>query len=352
MVTQADQFSLERRGIIMRPDPARPYEAGGVLNPATASHNGKTYLLYRSVAGTPHNYSRIMLAELLPKGNGLETRRLDICALEPQETYEKWRDGVHGGVEDPRITPLEDGSYIMAYTAYGDGPGGDALPRIALARSTNLLDWERLGLINYTPLSLKGRHSGQTYNLDLQTVSNKDAMLFPEKIGGRYVLMHRPTFPTAIAQDQGEPASIWLSYSDDLLTWTDHSLILGPAAPWESLKTGGGTPPLRTEQGWLIFYHAVEGASDTDPDRVYRAGAALLDLHDPRRVLYRSAQPVLSPATAQEQVGIVNNVVFPTGILPLPDGRVQVVYGMADQAIGLAETVRPVERGTWKVKRE
>lgn len=342
MVIQADQFTLERRGIIMSPDVSRPYEAGGVLNPAVARHNGKTYLLYRAVAGEPPNYSRVMLAELHPKGDGLEAHRMDICALEPQAPYELWRDGVHGGVEDPRVTPLEDGSFIMAYAAYGDGPGGDALPRIALARSTNLLAWERLGLIKYTPLQLVGRQSGRTYTIDLQTVSNKDAMLFPEKIGGRYVLMHRPTFPPAVAQDQGEPASIWLSYSDDLLTWTDHTMILSPAAAWEGLKTGGGTPPLWTSQGWLIFYHGVEGYSDADPNRRYRAGAALLDLKDPRKVLYRSAHPVLEPGTRHEQVGIVNNVVFPTGVLPLPDGRVQVIYGMADQAIGLAETVRPV----------
>ena len=108
------------------------------------------------------------------------------------------------------------------------------------------------------------------------------------------------------------------------------------------MKTGGGTPPLRTKQGWLIFYHAVDGDSDTDPDRKYLAGAALLDLQNPREVIYRSAQPVLRPGTKEEQVGVVNNVVFPTGYLLLADGRVQVVYGMADQAIGLAETVRPV----------
>ncbi len=102
---------------------------------------------------------------------------------------------------------MEDVSFIMVYTGYGDGPGGDALPRIALARSTNLLTWTRLGLINYTPLQLTGR-SGKVYTIDLQTVSNKDAMLFPEKIGGRYVLMHRPTFQPEIAQDHGLPASV------------------------------------------------------------------------------------------------------------------------------------------------
>jgi predicted GH43/DUF377 family glycosyl hydrolase len=341
MVTEAEQFLLERRGIVIEPDLNRAYEAGGVLNPATGQHNGTSYMLYRSVAAEPHNYSRIMLAELHPKGDGLEAKRLDKAALEPQEAYEKWRDGVHGGVEDPRVTPLEDGTYIMAYTAYGDGPGGDALPRIALARSNNLLDWERLGLIKYTPLELKGR-SGQTYTIDLQTISNKDAMLFPEKIGGSYVLMHRPTFPPAIAKDHGVPASIWLSYSDDLITWTEHTLVLSPEQPWERLKTGGGTPPLRTKKGWLIFYHAVDGTSDTDPDRKYLAGAVLLDLKDPRKVIYRSAQPVLKPGTKEEQVGVVNNVVFPTGYLLLADGRLQVIYGMADQAIGVAETVRPV----------
>ena len=341
MTTETDQFRLERRGIIIEPDPNRPYEAGGVLNPATARHNGVSYLLYRSVAAEPVNYSRIIVAELHPRGDGLEARRLDKIALEPEAPYEKWQDGVHGGVEDPRVTPLEDGTYIMAYTGYGDGPGGDALPRIALARSTNLLDWERLGLIKYTPLELKGR-SGRTYTIDMQTISNKDAMLFPEKIGGRYVLMHRPTFPHAIAQDHGVPASIWLSYSDDLVTWTDHTLLLSPQESWERLKTGGGTPPLRTPEGWLIFYHAVDGDNDADPDRKYLAGAALLDLADPRKILYRSAEPVLKPGTKEEQVGVVNNVVFPTGFLTLPDGRVQVIYGRADQAIGLAETVRPV----------
>ncbi|HEX2914512.1 MAG TPA: glycosidase [Chloroflexia bacterium] len=341
MTTDTEKFALERQGIVLEPDYNRPYEAGGVLNPASAYYNGKAYLLYRSVAAEPVNYSRIMLAELHPAQGGLVAERLDICALEPEAPYEKWRDGVHGGVEDPRVTPMQDGSFIMVYTAYGDGPGGDAVPRIALARSSDLKHWERLGLARYTPLELKGR-SGTTYNLDLQTVSNKDGMLFPEKIGGRYALLHRPTFAPEVARDHGVKASIWLSFSDDLLTWTDHHLLLTSEAGWENLKTGGGTPPLRTPEGWLIFYHAVEGESDADPDRRYMAGAALLDLADPRKVLYRSKAPVLAPDTEAEKVGVVNNVVFPTGVLPQPDGRVLVIYGMADLAIGVASTIKPV----------
>lgn len=342
MLSYMQQYTLERRGIVLSPDPALPYEAGGVLNPATVYYQGVPYLLYRAVAAHPHNYSRIMLAELRPQNGRLVAHRLEHCALKPQASYEKWQDGEHGGVEDPRVTPLLDGSFIMAYVAYGDGPGGDAIPRVALARSTNLWDWERLGLIRYTPLLLRGKQSGKLYTLDLQTLSNKDAAIFPEKIGGRYVLMHRPTFPPEISRDLGETASIWLSYSEDLLTWSNHQLLMSSAARWENLKVGGGTPPLRTSRGWLFFYHGVEGQSDADPQRRYAAGAALLDLSDPRQVLYRSAHPVLAPDTEQERVGVVNNVVFPTGVLPLEDGRVQVIYGMADQAIGLAETVQPV----------
>ena len=90
MTTETDQFRLERRGIIIEPDPNRPYEAGGVLNPATARHNGVSYLLYRSVAAEPVNYSRIIVAELHPRGDGLEARRLDKIALEPEAPYEKW----------------------------------------------------------------------------------------------------------------------------------------------------------------------------------------------------------------------------------------------------------------------
>src|SRR4051794_24436498 len=118
MVTETENYTLERRGIIIEPDMDRPYETGGALNPATAQYKGTSYLLYRSVAAEPHNYSRIMLAELRPDGERLTAHRLDMCALEPQESYEKWADGVHGGVEDPRVTKMEDGSYIMAYTAY------------------------------------------------------------------------------------------------------------------------------------------------------------------------------------------------------------------------------------------
>jgi predicted GH43/DUF377 family glycosyl hydrolase len=144
-------------------------------------------------------------------------------------------------------------------------------------------------------------------------------------------------FPAAT----GRPQSIWLSWSADLQHWTDHQLVLSPALPWESLKVGGGTPPLRAPYGWVTFYHGVEGRADDDPARRYHAGVLVLDLADPARVRYQSPQPVLSPEDPDETVGVVSNVVFPTGVVAQPDGRIDVYYGMADQAIGLATTTFP-----------
>ena len=318
----------------MRPDLASPYERGGVLNPAAVLHNGVTYLLYRAVATAPTNYSRILIAtcSLDPHGE-IRTERLNMMALEPEMPYELLSDGRSdegGGVEDPRVTPL-DGTYYMTYTAYGTVDGVDA-PRIALARSHDLFAWERLGLLTFGMAATGNSPGNPRFDHDLNRVPNKDAILFPERIGGRYCMMHRPMFPHSYGLRQ----SIWISWSEDLRHWVDHQLVLAPSLPWESLKVGGGTPPIRTAEGWLTYYHGVAGRSDDDPDRRYHAGALLLALDDPARVLYQSPQPVLSPESADETVGVVSNVVFPTGLVQQPDGRLDVYYGMADQAIGLA----------------
>ncbi len=326
-------YQLTRRGVVLTPDPARPYECGGVLNPATAVFDGTVYLYYRAVAEDPVNYSRILIATCGPLDAEMPAcTRLDRSALELDAPYERTPDGA-GGVEDPRITPLE-GAWLMVYTAYG-AVEGVVNPRIALARARDPFTWERLGLVTFAPLTLPVGGAART--LDLNAVPNKDGILFPERIGGRYALLHRPMFDPALGLRQ----SIWLSWSTDLQHWTDHHLVLPPRLPWESLKVGGGTPPIRTAAGWLTYYHGVEGRSDSDPARRYHAGALVLALADPAQVVYQSPRPVLSPETAAEQHGVVGNVVFPTGIVVHPSGRLDVYYGMADQAIGLASGQLP-----------
>ena len=119
-----------------------------------------------------------------------------------------------------------------------------------------------------------------------------------------------------------------------------HCLLAGPQQPWERLKVGGGTPPLRVGDAWLLLYHGVAGRIVEGPGQQhgvrYSAGLLLLDGQDPRRILYRSAQSILAPEAAAERLGIVPRVVFPTGLDARPDGRLDIYYGMADTRIGVA----------------
>ncbi len=325
------EIILQRRGIVLTPETANPYEAGGVLNPAAINYGDLTYILYRAVAVDPHNYSRILIATCrLTPTNKIEVTRLHKVALEPEETYERWEDGKGGGVEDPRITKIKDNFY-MTYVAYGTVNGITA-PRIAFARSSDLINWQRVGLIQFSPLEIKSGNEILTF--DLNNVPNKDAVLFPELINGKYCLLHRPMF----APSTGVPQSIWMSYSDDLLNWSDHQLLLAPELPWERMKVGAGTPPIPLSEGWLVFYHGVEGNGDADLERRYHVGVLLLDLQDPSKILYRSPRPVLSPESAEETSGVVNNVVFPCGAVIQRGGLIEVYYGMGDRAIGLATT--------------
>lgn len=337
-VGDADRFQLIRRGVVLTPDVTDPYEAGGVLNPAAVLHGGLTYVLYRSVALDPPNYSRILIATCRTLSAGqIEVNRLHKVALEPEEPYERWADGNGGGVEDPRITKLGD-FYYMTYTAYGT-VGGITAPRIAVARSRDIFHWERMGLICFSPLQVEV--GDRVLNFDLNAIPNKDAVLFPELIDGKYCMLHRPMFDPATDM----PQSIWMSWSDDLMRWNDHRLLLAPELSWERVKVGAGTQPILTGDGWLVFYHGVEGADDADPARRYHAGVLILDQDDPGKILYRSPRPVLSPESDEERTGVVNNVVFPCGAVVSAGGHIDVYYGMGDRAIGLATTRLPVSVG-------
>jgi predicted GH43/DUF377 family glycosyl hydrolase len=327
---------LTREGLLLAPDPARPDEAGGVLNPTAYQVGGRTWLMYRAVAQFPENFSRLALAELVVEGGKVVAKRHTRFALEPTAPYELLTPAPGeitspgGGCEDPRVTDI-DGTLWLCYTGYG----GERVPRIAIAKSQDGLEWERLGLARFS-LLIADTPDGPLA-VDLNQVDNKDAMLFPERINGRYAMLHRPMFPRAIADRICPRQSIWISYSDDLIHWTDHKLVAEPVEPWERLKLGGGSQPVRVKNGWLILYHGVAGDRDSDPNRRYSAGAMVLDAEDPSKVVFRSKQPMLTPDSAEERVGVVNNVVFPTALWPAPDGNGYLgAYGMADWCIGLA----------------
>jgi predicted GH43/DUF377 family glycosyl hydrolase len=244
----------------------------------------------------------------------------------------------------------------MTYVAYG--PHG---PRIALATSEDAQTWQRIGPAQfaYQP----------EYDTDFNLYDNKDALIFPEPVrapDGQLALaiMHRPDYTVSTWTGKGlhvRPAGVeearpamWLSYVAlsavqqdvrNLQLWDQHQLLAVPEQPWESLKIGGGTPPVRTPFGWLTIFHGVDGeiiqGVDQQPRVRYCAGVLILDIADPRKVLYRSSQPILAPDTAEEQHGIVSNVVFPTGVDVRDEQRIDVYYGMADARIGVARMHLP-----------
>ena len=280
------------------------WENEAVFNCAAARSNGNIHILYRAIG--KDGVSRF--------GHAISTNGLDIAKRDSEPNYESVGDELEKlGVEDPRVTRIE-GRYYITYTGVSLYPCCETTP--SLVKSS---PWRcRVGLISTTNFQTYQKHG-----CILPDVDNKDVALFPEKINGRYVMLHR-TFP-----------NIWIAFSDDLLNWYDHQLLMRvqPTA-WDCNRIGAGAPPMKTEYGWMNFYHGV------DHQRVYRLGILLLDLDDPTKVIGRSAYPILSPEENYEKEGLIPNVVFTCGAVEM-DGQYFVYYGGADKVIGVA--TMPVE---------
>lgn len=283
---------------LLLPDPSSWWESANVFNPSVIHHNGLFHMHYR--AQGLDWISRIGYAV---SADGVQWNRLREPVLSPV-------DGTDSrGVEDPRVTGLE-GRFYMCYTAYGrefSSPqpthaGGGILPMIAV--SDNLLSWERLG-----PL-VRGE-------------DNKDHVLFPRRIRGRYAALHR-RWP-----------NVWLAYSDDLRTWReeDMALIYGPRGndpdAWDNKSVGSNGVPIETSEGWLLLNHGY------NEDHVYKFGVCLVDLHDPTQVITRPRSAIFWPEELWEIRGDVPNVVF-SNANPVVEGTVYVFYGGGDHVIGLA----------------
>jgi len=272
-------------------------------------------------------------------------KRLDHPLLNREHPYERH------GVEDPRITQI-DGLYYLVYTVY-DGKNAT----FAYATSGDLHHFTKHGVIapqlTYKEVGLllgkvadlnEGYHYFETHTTKIAgenvLVWEKDAVLFPKKIDGKFVMLHRILPGIQIC---------FFEKFEDLKTpfWEDHiknlnqHILLEPKYPHENAYVGGGCPPIETEKGWLIIYHSVE---EKGRGKIYHASAALLDLHDPRKVIGRLKEPLFSPSSEWEKVGEVNNVVFPTGTIVQKD-KLTIYYGAADSVIAaksmsLSELIR------------
>ncbi|WP_179414764.1 glycosidase [Mucilaginibacter sp. E4BP6] len=345
------EFKLQRLGIIMKPEDGDAMEIEGVLNPAAVrGKDGHLYLFPRMVG--KGNFSRIGVARVIfnDAGDPVDVERLGI-ALQPEADYELRPGG--GGCEDPRITFVEPlNHYVMNYVAFGANG-----PRIAIARSKDLLNWERVGLAKFSPIE----------DIKFEGVDDKDSCTFPlliKNLNGHdeMALLHRPIFPGTSpeeirAKDGSHTVdlhceSIWLSYCRfDTAThlpakgasFTSHERLAAPKAYWEKLKIGCGTPPVLTDLGWMILYHGVSEVPLPNSEKTqlcYSAGIMVLSKEDVTKILYRSAEPIMKPELPEERVGLIADVVFPTGIdrrddIGMPN-RFDVYYGMADDRIGVA----------------
>ena len=277
-----------------------PYPVNSVFNPGVTLYQNKVLLLAR--AEDRRGFSHLTKAV---SDNGIVNWQVDTKPTfeaepinYPEETW---------GVEDPRITWIAElDKYAITYTAFSE-PG----PTVSLALTKDFITFERMGSI--------------------LPPADKDAALFPRKIGGRWVLIHRP-----MAASIMRGTHIWMSTSDDLKNWSD-SRILIPAragAWWDAEKVGLSAPPLETPDGWLILYHGVR---QTASGSIYRLGLALLDLENPCRILRRGDEWIFGPQAAYEKEGDVGGAVFPCGwILDEATGKVKMFYGAADTSIALA----------------
>ncbi len=235
------------------------------------------------------------------------------------------KDGINWTVERDRI-PFTDaaGQPFMPHYAYD--------PRLVKVEDSYYIIW---------CTDFFGAAIGMAVTKDFKTFArlenpfipfNRNAVLFPRRINGTYRMLSRPS-------DSGHTpfGDIFVSESPDMTFWGKHRHVMGRgSAWWESVKIGAGAAPIETTEGWLLFYH---GVSSTCNGFVYSLGAAILDIEEPSRVLYRCANYLLTPEAPYETTGFVPNVVFPCASLQDPDtGRIAVYYGAADTHVGLAFT--------------
>lgn len=218
--------------------------------------------------------------------------------IEPQGEYETY------GIEDPRITQIGDTFYIAYVCVSHHGVA------TALMSTKDFESYQRHGVI-FCP-------------------DNKDVLLFPEKLDGQYVAMHRPMPMMKFTTPQ-----IWIARSPDLLHWGHHEQLIGNGSQWMRDRAGGGTPPIKTEQGWLTVYHGSNKLPGQGGAGVYTAGLMLLDKKNPSKIVGRSSEPIMEPQAEFEKRGFLDTVVFPTGLLER-DNIYYVYYGAADDAVGVA----------------
>ncbi len=309
---------------ILKPNLKNRWESAAIFNPAVCLKDGKVHLFPRVIGKDKDYISRI---GHYISDDGIHFEPVFAGPIfGPEKQYDQW------ACEDPRVTEI-NGTYYFTYVALskparqGGGP-----PTTALFSTKDFRNFRRHGLI--------------TSRLS----DTRNVVFFSEKINGKYVMLHRPfrwskewfdrnekvrskvksqiPWPYHKYENLPKKPAIWVAYSNNLKDWHGHKLLMESQEWWEEKKIGSGAPPIKTKAGWLMIYHGVVPGC-------YRAGAVLLDLKDPSKVIGRTKKPILEPVKEYEKKGDTNNVVFPEGSVII-NGKLFVYYGAADKFIGLA----------------
>lgn len=312
---------------IISPKAGNSWENFATTNPGATydKESGKVTLLYRAAGDDAMHIIHFGLAV---SSDGYHFERFEKPVLSPS------KDGPDGGcIEDPRIVRMGR-YYYITYATRVFPPGKYWLNNGDCYKDTDSPEEFPLCIReNHTTSHLLITKDFKEFirvgRLTDPMVDDRDVILFPEKINGKFYMLHRPM--EWIGEEYGtENPSIWISQGDDLLNIKKRSLLAKAKFSWER-KIGGNTPPIRTKLGWLMLYHAV------GEDNYYRIGAMLLDLNDPTKVRYRTRDWIFQPETAYETQGRYwgGGVVFPCGKVVIGD-ELFVYYGGADKYVGLA----------------
>ena len=268
-----------------------------IFNSAVATYGDSFVAVLRGeqVDGVPHIYM----------GKSKDGIHWDIDPQKIPFVDEQGKPFMPGYAYDPRLVKVEDTYYIIWCTDFYGAS-------IGMAKTTDFKSFVRIEN-PFIPF-------------------NRNAVLFPRKVGGMFKLLSRPS-------DSGHTpfGDVFISESPDMTYWGRHRHVISRgSAWWESVKVGGGAAPIETSEGWLMFYH---GVSSTCNGFVYSIGGAILDIDEPSRVKYRCRNFLLTPEENYEERGFVPNVCFPCATLQDTDtGRIAIYYGAADTYVGLAFT--------------
>ena len=299
---------------IISPRSENDWESFTTLNPTAIQLGGRVHLLYRaqgpdyiSSIGYASSLDGVTIDQRLNKPVFQDLSLGELARQGRAQTTHSSAGGL-GGTEDPRATVIDD-KVVMTYVAYN----GWSPPRLAIT-SIKVDDFMRH----------RWRWRKPVY-ISPSNYVDKSGVLFPQKIRGKYVMMHR-IFP-----------DIQIDYLDDIdfdgsRFIETKSVIRASSSGWDSRKIGAGAPPLWTEEGWLLIYYGV----DDQFDNFYHMGAMLLDLENPEKVLYRCSDPILSPKSHYEMSGFKPGIVYPCGATILNE-TLFVYYGAADNYVAVAK---------------